>query len=176
MCIRDRSYLDQLTTIYGSWLEPRARKLEVTEIGPGVTVPLPGGGSLRPFKVNHPQDRLAKFALGYRIQDAAGHLAVFSGDTGPCAELNEAARGADLLVVECSTPDHLATPGHMAVSQVGELCAAAKPKLTALTHQYPDAAKLDLAALITKTYDGPVVQAVDGTVFTIPAASGKEDR
>jgi ribonuclease BN (tRNA processing enzyme) len=90
--------------------------------------------------------------------------------------LNEAARGADLLVVECSTPDHLATPGHMALSQVGELCAAARPKLAVLTHQYPDAAALDLAALIRETYDGPVVQAVDGTVFTIPEASGKEER
>ena len=171
-----KNYLDQLRGIYGSWLEPRIRSLEVTEIGPGVTVPLPGGGTLKPFKVNHPQDRLSKFALGYRIADAENNIAVFSGDTGPCPELNEAAAGADLLVVECSTPDHLATPGHMAVSQVAELCAEAKPKLTVLTHQYPDAAALDLAALVNEIHDGPVIQAVDGNIFTIPDSSGKEDR
>lgn len=171
-----QSYLANLEQIYGTWLEPRTRKLEVTEIGPGVTVPLPGGGSIKPFKVNHPQDRLSKFALGYRITDRDNHTAVFSGDTGPCAELNEAAAGADLLVVECSTPDHLATSGHMAVSQVGELCVAAKPKRTVLTHQYPDAAALDLAALVNRIHDGPVFQAVDGSVFTIPESSGKEDR
>ena len=90
--------------------------------------------------------------------------------------MNEAAAGADLLVVECSTPDHLATPGHMTVSQVGALCAAAQPKLTVLTHQYPDAAALDLAALLANSHDGRVVQAVDGSAFTIPEPSGKEER
>jgi ribonuclease BN (tRNA processing enzyme) len=64
----------------------------------------------------------------------------------------------------------------MAVSQVAELCAEAKPKLTVLTHQYPDAAALDLAALVNEIHDGPVIQAVDGNIFTIPDSSGKEDR
>ncbi len=170
------SYLEKLKDIYGTWLEPRQRKLEVIEIGPGVTLPLPGGGSVRPFKVDHDQDRLTRFCLGYCFSDAAGHTAVFSGDTGPCAELNEAATGADLLVVECSTPDHLATPGHMTVSQVGELCAAARPGLVVLTHQYPDAAVLDLPALVGEFYDGPVQQAVDGSVYFVPEEPGENDR
>lgn len=166
------NYLASLKNIYDSWLEPRNRQLEVQEIGPGVTIPLPGGGTIQPFQVNHPQDRLSKFPLGFKISDARGHLAVFSGDTGPCTELNKAAAGADLLVVECSTPDHLATSGHMTVSQVGELCVAAQPKLTVLTHQYPDAAVLDLAALVGEIYDGQVIQAVDGSVFSIVEEPG----
>ena len=170
------SYLDRLKDIYGTWLEPRRRILEVTEIGPGMTVPIPGGGSVRPFQVDHNQDRLARFSLGYLFSDAANHTAVFSGDTGPCAELNRAATGADLLVVECSTPDHLATAGHMTVSQVGELCASAQPALVVLTHQYPDAAALDLAALVGELYDGPVQQAVDGSVYFVPEEPGAENR
>jgi len=169
-------YLAKLKEIYGSWLEPRKRELQVREIGPGVTVPLPGDGAVRPFQVDHPQDRLSKFCLGYRISDAQGHTAVFSGDTGPCAELNKAAAGADLLVVECSTPDHLATWGHLTVSQVGALCLDAKPKLTVLTHQYPDAAVLDLAALVGELYDGPVQQAVDDSIFSVPEEPGEENR
>ena len=39
--------------------------------------------------------------------------------------------------------------------------------MTVLTHQYPDAAVLDLAALVGEIYDGPVIQAVDGSVFSI---------
>jgi ribonuclease BN (tRNA processing enzyme) len=77
-------------------------------------------------------------------------------------------------VVECSTPDHLATVGHMTVSQVGELCAMARPGQVALTHQYPDAAVLDLAALVGKLYDGPVHQAVDGSVYFVPEEPGEE--
>ncbi|MEN8007410.1 MAG: ribonuclease Z [Candidatus Krumholzibacteriota bacterium] len=168
------AYLEKLREIYGTWLEPRLRALEVTEIGPGVTVPLPDGGSVRPFAVNHDQDRLSRICLGYRFSDAAGGTAVFSGDTGPCPELNKAAAGTDLLVVECSTPDHLATPGHMCVADVGRLCAEARPGQVALTHQYPDAAALDLAALVGKHYDGPVHQAVDGSVFFVPHDPGEE--
>ena len=167
------SYLDRLREIYGSWLEPRRRLLEVNEIEPDITTPLPGGGFVQPFKVRHPQDRLSSFCLGYRICDAENHIAVFSGDTEPCAELNQAATGADLLVVECSTPDHLATPGHMTPSLVGKLCGSARPKLVVLTHQYPDAAVLDLAALVQEQYDGPVVQAVDGSEFFVPEDSGE---
>jgi ribonuclease BN (tRNA processing enzyme) len=167
------NYLEKLKGIYGSWLEPRQRELQIWEIGPADTVPLPAGGSARPFAVDHPQDRLSRSALGYTFCDTAGQRAVFSGDTGPCAGLNQAARGADLLVVECSTPDHLATAGHMTVSQVGDLCAAARPQRTVLTHQYPAAAALDLAALVGQKYDGRVEQAVDGSVFSVPEETGE---
>jgi ribonuclease BN (tRNA processing enzyme) len=41
-------------------------------------------------------------ALGYRITLPGGRIAVFSGDTAMVPELLDAARGADLLVAECS--------------------------------------------------------------------------
>lgn len=168
------SLLKKLKEIYGSWLEPRKRRLVINEIDPELEeIPLPTGGSVQPFKVNHPQDRLSLFCLGYRFTDAEGHTAVFSGDTEPCVELNQAAAAADLLVVECSTPDHLATKGHMTVTQVAELCAAAQPKLTVLTHQYPDAAALDLPALMANIYQGAVIQATDGSEFIVPTESGE---
>jgi ribonuclease BN (tRNA processing enzyme) len=163
-----RRLLEQLGTIYGRWLEPRRRELRVIEIGPGDVVALPGGGRVEAFPVEHPQDRLADLALGYRFLDRSGRVVVFSGDTGPAPALEKAAAGADLLVVECSCPDHLKTPGHMVPSEVGALCAAARPRRVALTHQYPDAAALDLAPLVNAIWDGPVDQAVDGSVYRVP--------
>jgi ribonuclease BN (tRNA processing enzyme) len=159
--------LDGLRGIYGKWLEPRRRKLIVERIEAGGRVDLDGGGHVAAFAVDHPQDRLAAQALGYRFADTGGRVAVFSGDTGPCAGLEEAARGVDLLVVECSTPDHLETPGHMTPSGVGRLCAAARPRRTVLTHQYPPAAEMDLAAAVGHLFDGTVHQAADGDVFRI---------
>ena len=119
----------QLREIYGSWLEPQKPRAR----GPGNR---PRRHDTPTRRWNHPTfpggpppgppvkipPRITRFPT------PEGHTAVFSGDTGPCAELNKAAAGADLLVVECSTPDHLATSGHMTVSQVGELCVAAQPK------------------------------------------------
>ena len=167
-------YLERLRGIYGSWLEPRRRSLELTELEPGASVPLPGGGSVEAFLVQHPQDHLSRAALGYRFVDRAGHVAVFSGDTEACPGLEKAARQADLLVVECSTPDELATPGHMTPASVGELCDASRPRLVVLTHQYPAAAALDLAALVRRSHDCPVHQARDGSIFTVPPA-GEND-
>lgn len=162
-----RALLDGFGAIYGRWLEPRLREVVVSEIRPGFTLPLPGGGEAAAFAVDHPQDRLSQCWLGLQFTDAQGRRAVYSGDTGPCPGLTQAARGADLLVVECSTPDELATPGHMSVGQVGRLCAEARPRRVVLTHQYPPAAVLDLAALVGEHFPGPVHQAADGDVFTV---------
>ncbi len=162
-----KSLLSKLKDIYGAWLDPRSRVLEVTEWSDDQVLNLPNSGTVTPFRVNHPQDRLSKYALGYQFTDAAGNLVVFSGDTGPCEALNKAARGADLLIVECSTPDELATSGHMHPSAVGALCADSQPRQVVLTHQYPAAASTDLVAEVGKYYDGPVNQACDGSAYVI---------
>ncbi|MBK7047008.1 MAG: ribonuclease Z [bacterium] len=48
--------LGQLGAIYGSWLVPRKRALEVTEVQPGDELPIGDGGALaRPFAVDHPR-------------------------------------------------------------------------------------------------------------------------
>jgi ribonuclease BN (tRNA processing enzyme) len=165
-------WLEQLRGIWGRSLAPRRRELVVRELAAGDREALPGGGNLETFLVDHPQDRWARACHGYRFADAAGHTAVFSGDTGPCPGLTAAARGADLLVVECSTTDELATPGHMTPTGVGRLCAEARPGRVVLTHMYPPAAEADLAALVGAHTTAPVLQARDGTVVTVPAAEG----
>jgi len=165
-------HLEQLRGIWGRSLEPRSRPLEVVELAPGEVRSLPGGGTFAPFLVDHPQDRLADACFGFRFTDRDGHVVVYSGDTGPCPELTEAARGVDLLVVECSTTDDLATPGHMTVGQVAELCREARPQRVVLTHQYPPAAALDLPALIGAPGGSAVVQARDGTVCQVPYSEG----
>lgn len=167
--------LDQLRGIYGSWLHPRRRRLEVTEVQPGTVLPLGDGGAVaEPFAVSHAQDRLSAVALGWRFRDAAGATLVYSGDTGDCPGLREAARGCDLLVLECSTTDEWDVPGHLNPTQAGAVCAAAAPGRVVLTHQYPNAAALDLAALVGRHFTGPVEQARDGDVYTVSAPPRKE--
>ncbi len=164
--------LDAWKNIYGSWLEPRQRPLDIQELSPGQDLDFPCSGTITTFAANHPQDRLSKNCLGFKFTDGQGHTAVYSGDTGPSAALQDAATNTDLLVVECSTPDDLKTRGHMSPSAVGELCALSQPHRVALTHQYPLAASLDLAALVGNYFSGEVVQAHDGTVLTVPDQTG----
>ena len=159
--------LEKLKDIYGRWLEPRNRILDVTEWDDGQVLKLPCGSSIEAFRVNHPQDRLSDSALGYRFKDPEGNIAVFSGDTGPCPELNKASRRADLLVVECSVPDHLETEGHLCPASVGALCADSQPRHVVLTHQYPAAAAMDLAAEVGQYFSGKISQARDGDSFRV---------
>jgi ribonuclease BN (tRNA processing enzyme) len=170
-----KSYLEQLRGIYGRWLEPRHRSLQVTEWGPGQALQLPGEGSVQAFAVDHPQDHLTVGScLGYRFTDRYGHTVVFSGDTGACLGLQEAATGVDLLVVECSAPEGYGVAGHLTPGEVGRLCAIAQPARVVLTHQYPAAAAADLGADVAHHFSGPVVQAHDGSLFYVPGTSGEE--
>ena len=141
--------------------------MQVHELEPDQEISLGRTATVRAFRVDHAQDRLASVCLGYRFGDADGHAVVYSGDTGPCDTLTAAATGANLLVVECSTPDDLATPGHMTPRAVGDLCGAARPERVVLTHLYPPAAELDLETLVARDFDGEVIQARDGDSFTV---------
>lgn len=178
------AYLQRLRDLYGSWVEPHQRALVVHELAPSdrfdpaapALPPSRGAASDRPpaaavttFAVAHSEDRFSRDCLGFRFADAAGHRVVFSGDTEPCPALVEAGRGADLLVVECSTPDAWATAGHMTPTRVAEVCRQAEPKQVVLTHQYPPAAALDLPGLVRAGYRGAVIAAADGTHLRIGA-------
>ena len=54
------------------------------------------------------------------------------------------------------------------------MCAAARPQRVVLTHQYPNAAALDLPPLVARHFAGPVEQARDGDVYTVSAPLRKE--
>jgi ribonuclease BN (tRNA processing enzyme) len=151
-------YLDRLRSVYGNWLAPVRRELLIAEIEPGqVLATDPAGASLGEpsaaaegirigiFAAAHPQGGADRVCLGFRFIDTEGRVTVFSGDSEPCEGLTLASRGADLLVVECSTPDEWAMEGHMSPGRVGELCAAAHPGRVVLTHLYPPTVALDLA-------------------------------
>jgi ribonuclease BN (tRNA processing enzyme) len=171
-------YHTRLGELYGDWIVPYRRTVEILEIGAGdVLAPgtvlggwAPGaldGPALRAFAADHFEDRFSVENLGYALRDAAGRTLVFSGDAGPGGGLAAAAAGADLLLVECSMPDDHAIEGHMTPSRVAELCAAAAPARVVLTHIYPDTAALDLPRLAGAGHDAEVTAAVDGDYFLL---------
>ena len=102
------------------------------------------GVTIRAFRVPHGN---WEWSFGYRI-DAPGKSIVISGDTAPCAAVEEAARGVDVLVHECYPEVRLQPedrPGgdewpkymrafHTSDRELGALAARAKPKLLVLSH------------------------------------------
>ncbi len=178
------AYLQRLRDLYGDWLAPARRQVIVHELPPG-TLLAPGnpaepawrpardaarGPCLTAFAANHGERRFSSVNLGFRFCDAAGGVFVYAGDGEDGPDLRQAATGADLLVVECSTPDELATPGHMTPSAIATLCRAAGPRRVILTHLYPPADALDLPALVARHgWTGAVAVAQDGAVYGVPS-------
>lgn len=177
-------YLTRLRDLYGDWLTPARRTVRVEELAPGDTLAPDASGQWRPaaadrpgagvtaHRANHSETRFSAANLCFRFRDADGATLAYSGDGEEGAGLRAAAHAADLLIVECSTPDAWYTPGHLTPSAVGRLCAGAAPRRVVLTHLYPPAAALDLPALVQAIWPGPVEAARDGALYTVARRPG----
>ncbi len=84
-----------------------------------------------------------------------------TGDAGPRDDLVNLARGADILVADCTLPPGGIYDGHLNPEQAGELAAAAGVRTLVLTHLPPDADLIDLEAHARSRLDGQVTRAAD---------------
>jgi ribonuclease BN (tRNA processing enzyme) len=122
-------FFEGLCGVYGKWITPGKGAVRIDELSlSGPQERSLGGVRLLTRPANHTAG-----ALHLRFE-ADGRSVVFSGDTGPSAELALLAQGADLLVCECAGD----VEGHLPPSAVAELVAQARPKQVWLTHLYPD--------------------------------------
>jgi len=155
------SLLERMADLFGTWLRDPGFPMTVVEIEPGGTIQLGDGVTIAAIKVPHTDESVA-----YSIQ-RGGRRVVYTGDTGYDPMLAEWARGADVLLCECSLPPALAIPTHLTPAQCGALAAAALPKLLVLTHFYPPVEHGDVRAEVAAHYAGQVVLANDGSAFEI---------
>jgi ribonuclease BN (tRNA processing enzyme) len=92
---------------------------------------------------------------------------VYTGDTGPSAELAAWAEGCDLLLAECSLPDGQGVEGHLTPGSAADLAAGARAGRLVVTHLYPSIEAVDVRAAIARRYAGPVTVASDGDRFEL---------
>lgn len=103
---------------------------------------------------------------GYRLE-AEGKVVVLSGDAGECPELVHFARGADLLILECSFPDESAKPDHLTPSQAARIATQAGARHLVLTHFYPSCREPVVRAQAAPFYTGPLTLARDGLSLAV---------
>jgi ribonuclease BN (tRNA processing enzyme) len=93
--------------------------------------------------------------------------AVISGDTRPSKSVVELARGADLLIHECSFPDDMIefalTTHHCVASEVGEVANQAGVKKLVLTRLFPQwkGREKEMVRSVSGKYSGEVIVSHD---------------
>jgi ribonuclease BN (tRNA processing enzyme) len=149
----------RLAGAYGQWMLEPGFPLAIREIQPSDVLELPGG-----TRLSCPPTPHAPESVAYSME-RGGRRIVYTGDTGPSADLAAWAHRCDLLVAECSLPTGMNVPGHLTPEDCGELAAAAAPGHVALTHFYPPVEQVDIRALVGARFSGNVALATDGWHF-----------
>jgi ribonuclease BN (tRNA processing enzyme) len=108
--------------------------------------------------MNHPVE-----TFGFRIEHA-GQVLAYSADTGPCDELVELARGADVLLSEASFIDGPGLPAdlHLTARQAGEHAARTGAGELVLTHLVPWNDPATCLEQACEAFSGPVRLASSG--------------
>ncbi len=119
------------------------------------------GWSVRAARTGHTRD-----SVGYRF-DAEGRSVVISGDATGHPDLVALARGADMVVLECSYPDQSGIPGHLTPTSAGRLATEAGARHLVLTHFYPVCRMDEIAAQANRAFAGRLTLAYDGLVLEV---------
>lgn len=110
-------------------------------------------------------------ALSWRVDSAQDGLSlVYTGDTGPDPRVAELARGAEVLLAECSFPEAEAVPNHLTPLGAATLARTAGVRRLILTHFYPSLDPEDARAEAALAFDGVIELAADGRSFELGKA------
>jgi ribonuclease BN (tRNA processing enzyme) len=152
-------FVERVAEAIGPWAAPkRCQLLKHRMLGEAVEL---GAARVNGLPVPHIASSLA-----YRFEEQ-GRVLVVSGDCDAGEQVVEAARDADLLVLECSTPDEAKVDGHLTPSLCGRLAARAGVRRLVLVHMYPALEDVDILAQVARHYDGPTVVAEDLQRFQV---------
>ena len=120
-------FFNSLNEVYNEWIDPEC--LSINELGGKDNIS--DLFSLSCLNTHHTENSLA-FKLS-----SNNKTVVYSGDTDYSDSFVKFASGSDLLIIECSLPDSLKSPGHLTPSDVIKIANSSKPKKLVLTHMYP---------------------------------------
>ncbi|WP_203336033.1 MBL fold metallo-hydrolase [Nocardioides limicola] len=153
---------DRMARAYDLPLDPGMHEEFDFRIHDGLPVQV-GPFSVVTTPVVHPVE-----AYALRVT-AEGRTLTFSGDTGPCRGLDEAAAGADLLLAEAAFMEGKDNPPdlHLTGREAGEAATKAGVGRLVLTHVpawHDPKVALEEAADV---YDGPIDLAHTGAVYKI---------
>jgi ribonuclease BN (tRNA processing enzyme) len=150
-------FITRLQEAYDHWLNLPPEIMEIDEIDTQEKVERKYPG----FKIITRSTNHTPNSLAYRLESRSGKSVVYSGDTGFCEEIIDLAKGADLLILECSFPDGKETELHLTPSQACRIATFAGVNRLLLIHFYPECLATDITAQCRKSYTGELILGSD---------------
>lgn len=151
------AFIEALQKAYYKWLDVPTSIMDIEELGHDAQEER----HYKNFRVYAGHTRHTPHSLAYRIEGARGQTLVYSGDTAFCDEIVSLAKDCDLLILECSFPDHQPVEGHMTPSDAGRVATLAGAKKLLLLHFYPEVLATDIASSCREIYKGELILARD---------------
>ena len=141
---------------YGLFNQPFA--IEVNEsVNSSEEFTMLPGVTAKTFPTPHTRESLA-----IRITDESNRVLVYTSDTSYSDELAEFARGADLLILECSFWRDKPTPKHLELAEAMQIAEVAEPRKLLLTHLYPEWDGINIEEKARELWPGTTIAAGDG--------------
>lgn len=153
--------ISRIAVMHGDWVREPGFPVTIVELATGASFDMGDGVTISATKVPHSAESVALSVT------RGGRRLVYTGDMGYDPMFAEWARGADVLLCECSLPEEMAMAEHLTPAQCGALAAAALPRHLVLTHFYPPVERIDIRAVVAAHYAGPISLAEDGSTFEI---------
>jgi len=155
-----RDYFEGLRWVHDSWMEPETVRIHIREVAADEV-------SLGDLRITSLPLEHTPHSVGYRIAAPGGQTVVYSGDTDYCPNIVELARGADLLLLECSFPEGQKVAGHLTPSLAGRIAQEAGCRRLVLTHLYPPCDQADIVQDCKNVFGGEVILAEDMMTIAI---------
>ena len=135
----------------------QAFEVEIVEVKPNENFePLPGLAATT-LKTPHTDESLA-----LRLKDEDSKIFVYTSDTGFSEDLAPFAKGAALLLMECSFRRNKPVQKHLELVDAMRIARECEPAKLVLTHLYPEWDNVDLAAEAGSLWAGETIEAKDG--------------
>ena len=147
-------YFQRLMIAFNNWLNPDQFEIPIIEMEDetrefdGLTVTA--------GKVDH-----IEMSRGFRFTDSRGSTVVFSGDTDYGPGIVQLAGKADLLVLECSTPDEMKVEKHLTPTLCGRIAREAGCRRLLLSHFYPPCHPPKARQVCQQEFEGEILLAED---------------
>jgi ribonuclease BN (tRNA processing enzyme) len=159
LCFAGTKIVDELLSFHRTW----GRNTPYDLPFPLERLPLPGSGTIGPFKIEGAKVPHTENSVGLRIT-AGDRTLVYPGDTGPGKEVIHLAQDADILVLECTMPSGSPMPSHLTPEDAADIALKSAAKKLVLSH-FPPTADVDAAVAICRKASIEAEAAKDGASF-----------